>query len=269
MPCCIIIRKSLFFISLLTVTILTSFRCLSNSNSERFEEECRRHQEYLQNANQLFGRGQYLLSATQYTWLFSSSCVPIGQSARYNYSLAMFQLGEFPEVDAQLTVLKNQHSALVPDLIHAQQFFTGDESNPRVWFWHHLKNKQGLQMAGLQTPHYQQLQELYLEKSQWKNPWIAASLSAVIPGLGQAYNGAYQSAIIALLLNALFFASTREFWDRHLEAPAMASALVFSVTYFGNILNAARASNRLNDANSAPVHNVLREELFPQLRPKE
>jgi hypothetical protein len=106
--------------------------------------------------------------------------------------------------------------------------------------------------------------QINLENSPGKNPWIAGIGSMLLPGLGQAYVGAWQSAGIALLFNALFLSTTVEFANRDLKFAAAASGLVFSVTYIGNIINAVSAANQYGKNASAPSEQALKKKLFPE-----
>ena len=97
-----------------------------------------------------------------------------------------------------------------------------------------------------------------------KIPGFSGAASAILPGAGQFYNGAYQSSAVAFLLNSLFLLSTIELAQKHMVAPAAASGLVFSVTYFGNIFNAVDGAKRVNAVSEKPREVKLKELLFPE-----
>lgn len=69
-------------------------------------------------------------------------------------------------------------------------------------------------------------------------PWLAALLSGILPGLGQAYVGGVASA-----------------------------GLVGSVTYVGSILDAAQAATPFNQTHRRSAEVRLERELFPELFP--
>lgn len=80
-----------------------------------------------------------------------------------------------------------------------------------------------------------------------KSPALAGSLS-ILPGLGQLYNGSFEAAAISFILNGVLAAATYEFIDDDKHAAAVASGIVFSVTYLGNIISAANGASKINQA---------------------
>lgn len=104
-----------------------------------------------------------------------------------------------------------------------------------------------------------------IQSSRTKSPTIAGLLSAVLPGSGQVYSGAYQSAALAFLLNGIFGWSTVELIQARLTGPAVASGMVWSVVYAGNILNASKSASQFNDSASRMDEKRLEGILFPIL----
>jgi hypothetical protein len=100
-----------------------------------------------------------------------------------------------------------------------------------------------------------------------RSPVAAGILSGLVPGLGQAYVGAWQSAAVSLVLNALFLGATVELFRQGLPASAAVGTLVFSVTYVGNIINAAQSATLFNNGRRRAVDSELERQLFPELRP--
>lgn len=86
---------------------------------------------------------------------------------------------------------------------------------------------------------------VFLASQRQKQPYLAASL-ALIPGLGYAYNGMYETALSALLINAAFMATVWELQQHDLRLAAIAVGLAGSSFYLGNIWGSANAANQLN-----------------------
>jgi hypothetical protein len=84
-----------------------------------------------------------------------------------------------------------------------------------------------------------------LRQAPRKKPYLAGSL-AVIPGLGYAYNGMYQTALSAFLMNAAILATVWELQDRGLPIAAASLALAGSSFYIGNIWGSANAAEKIN-----------------------
>lgn len=84
-----------------------------------------------------------------------------------------------------------------------------------------------------------------LRRMQQKKPFLAGSL-AVIPGLGYAYNGMYQTALSAFLMNAAIIATAWELQDNGLPIAALSLSLAGSSFYIGNIWGSANAAEKIN-----------------------
>ncbi len=97
-------------------------------------------------------------------------------------------------------------------------------------------------------PSSQQLAEQSLsgEMLPQKNPMLAASLAAVVPGLGHAYASRYGSAAVAFLLNGLFtWAAVEAF---HEDQEVLGGILTFFELgwYGGNIYSAMNVTHKYN-----------------------
>jgi hypothetical protein len=213
---------------------------------------CIESKNFLEKATSLYNQHQYLLSSFHFS---SASLLECNESelkskAQLGYLYSLFELGEkdeafryLLEVDRKLTSSAQKKL----DLFKAIQ---------------------------LQTPTDSVTQKRIQDFEAWKNslpapksPGIAAGLSAVIPGAGQAYVGSYQSAIVAFILNALFLSATLELERKEMHATALASGLVFSVVYFGNIFNAAHTATVYNSNLNRAEVDRHKAELFPELTP--
>lgn len=81
-----------------------------------------------------------------------------------------------------------------------------------------------------------------------KSPLLAGTLSAILPGAGQAYVGHWSDALLAFGLNAAFFWGTYEAFERD-EAVLGGFLLALDATwYFGNVYNAANGARRFNQS---------------------
>jgi len=97
-----------------------------------------------------------------------------------------------------------------------------------------------------------------------KRPWLAGTLSAILPGLGQVYAGSWQSAAVAFVLNSVFIGATVELARNHLYFSAGTTGVAASVFYLGNIFNAADLAQRRNDLAAQPEYDQLERVLVPE-----
>ena len=100
-----------------------------------------------------------------------------------------------------------------------------------------------------------------------RRPWLAGTLSAILPGAGQAYSGSWQGAAVAFVLNAVLIGATAELAYRHLYVTATAAGVAASFFYVGNVLNAADLAQRRNDVAAAPSREALERVLLPEAFP--
>ncbi len=260
----LILYKLKIRITFTTFLLIVAFGINLNASSST-EELCDFQKSIFLNANNLYQRGQYLLGAGQYLMLFSSECKNLASKSRYNYSLAMLELGEGSELLEQYRYFKlnnARESDLIKEVI---DFSTGNLNNPKVNVWMNLGND-NLSLKYLKNNRDAlKAYEEYRKKINTKSPLLSGTLSALLPGAGQVYNGSYQSAAISFILNTIFLYSTIEFADKNLSAPAIASGVVFSVTYVGNVMNAVRGSNAINNRLARPSKNEIKKFLFPVL----
>ena len=86
------------------------------------------------------------------------------------------------------------------------------------------------------------------EGLELRRPWLAASLSALLPGAGQVYNGRWGDGVLALGLNAAMGGATYYSFAKLESVPlGVVSALFWSGFYIGNIVNAHTDALRLNE----------------------
>lgn len=107
--------------------------------------------------------------------------------------------------------------------------------------------------------------QLKLKRERPYSPAAAAWMSVFVPGLGQAYAGAYQSAAIAFTLNAIFLATAIENFRNDRPATGIAASAVFSITYVGNITGAYSVAANKNELARTEIDRSIKTLLLPEL----
>ncbi len=103
-----------------------------------------------------------------------------------------------------------------------------------------------------------------MESADSKSPWAAGILSALVPGMGQAYAGSWQGAGISLVLNGLFAAATVELARNELYFASATTGVAGSIFYVGNILNAVDLAKRYNEGATKAQRDMLESLLIPE-----
>jgi hypothetical protein len=116
-------------------------------------------------------------------------------------------------------------------------------------------------------PDVAQLVASYQAARRTKRTWLAATLSAVLPGAGQAYAGSWQAAAVSFVLNGALIGATVELGARRLYLPAAASGLAASFFYVGNIVNAADLAGHRNEVAADEPYRALEARLVPEAHP--
>ncbi|MBA2665126.1 MAG: hypothetical protein H0U74_22760 [Bradymonadaceae bacterium] len=99
-----------------------------------------------------------------------------------------------------------------------------------------------------------------------KRPWLAGTISAVLPGAGQAYNGRWIDAAIAFGFNATFGAASY-YAFAHADSPVAgaAFALLGAGFYIGNIVNAVVDAQNINARRYQDFFESLERDHWPRL----
>jgi hypothetical protein len=105
------------------------------------------------------------------------------------------------------------------------------------------------------------------EAERTKRPWLAGTLSAVLPGAGQLYAGSAQGAAVAFVLNAVLIGATAELAWHKLYLTSAAAAVTSSFFYVGNVINAVDLARRRNETAAAPARLDLERQLLPEAHP--
>ena len=132
----------------------------------------------------------------------------------------------------------------------------------RAWYQPELKQS----LAPIEQDRFSEFQRQVAQLETIKKPWLAGILSAIVPGAGQAYNGNFQSAVFSFVLNSIFLSATIELHREKMGAAALASGMLFSVVYLGNIMGSMESSHSLNENHQRPDRERLRDQVFPELR---
>jgi hypothetical protein len=178
------------------------------------------------------------------------------------------ELGELAYASA---FLKKNSSKISPDLIKNSESYLFEqdiyqnEFGSRLKKYLVLRKKDKLEDEDLKGMTYSsEIKQLDSEDGK-KKPWVAATLSGIIPGAGQVYNGNYQSAAVSFIFNALLLFSAIEFHNQNLDWAAATSGFLFSMTYVGNIISSGRDAKSNNNLINTQRNNYLKRELMPEL----
>lgn len=201
-----------------------------------------------------FERGQFLLSTQEFLVAQKFNCPKNVSKSLWGQLLAMTELGEkdemfylaFQELPSQLSK-DDQIKLNVYQNFYFPEVYTDSAVHKpiqdKIKIFNHWKDN----------------------LPQAKSEFLAGTFSAVLPGAGQAYTGAWQSAAMAFLLNALFLSATVELQDQGLYATSLASGVIFSITYLGNIFNAAQSAEVINEQAQKSLIESEKRKKFPEL----
>lgn len=96
-----------------------------------------------------------------------------------------------------------------------------------------------------------------------KNPLLAGSLSAIIPGAGQFYIGKKSDGFIAFVLNGLLLYATYSAFENEEYVTGGLLAVIESGWYFGNIYNAMNGAHQYNRNQRVSVLDNLDLQFTP------
>ncbi len=104
----------------------------------------------------------------------------------------------------------------------------------------------------------------YEQARHTRRPWLAATLSALLPGAGQVYAGSVQGAAVAFVLNAVAIGATVELVRQEMYWTSALTGVAASIVYVGSIVNAADLARRRNDVAAASAREPLERVLVPE-----
>ena len=213
----------------------------------------------LESGIHLYERKQFLLSLQEFSLAEKFDCKKNSDRAKWGYLLALTELNERDE----MFFLANEEypKTLSPDYAQKlkvyKSFYFSSVSSPDFSF-------QGNSPEGRRVKDFQMWKN---DLMPLKSPALAGTLSAFLPGAGQLYDGTWQAGAMAFVLNALFLSATLELEDKGLHRSALVGGLIFSITYVGNIFNAAESARVYNQNYYKKEIDDERDRRFPELTP--
>lgn len=112
----------------------------------------------------------------------------------------------------------------------------------------------------------------HLSTIRRKSPFVAGTMSTLVPGLGQVYAGRYADGLIAFVVNGLFIYGIYETFDRRsvvADNPVGIMLVLFeSGWYTGNIYSAINSAHRTNNERRTNVLKDLRKNLWVHAVPR-
>ncbi len=231
-----------------SAAFLFSHSSFANEKGLR-EELCRQSEVVFKLGKDLLKRDQNLLAIQFFSQYAVNGCDSGNQlAARILWAQALYNLGENEEAVEVMKALPGDESVRKSEIL-------------RGWYQPELRH---LLSTEAQT-RFEKWDLWTQNLPQEKAPWVAGSLSAIVPGLGQAYNGNYQSAAFSFVLNALFLSATIETQQKGLYATSLAAGTIFSIVYVGNILGSVQSARAINNQESAETIENEKVRVFPEL----
>jgi hypothetical protein len=235
----VIFFKSLVFLAIVLATSLSCADC-GLQTDKLFEQ-----------GKAYYKNGQYLLAANQlatFTLLTCNNAQSL--EARLFWARSLYELNEAMEAERViLPMAKNQ-------------LWEGKTRIIKAWYQPELRES----LTAVERDRFSEFQRQIDQLETIKKPWLAGTLSAIVPGAGQAYNGNYQSAFFSFVLNSIFLSATIELHREKMGAAALASGMLFSVVYLGNIMGSMDSSHSLNENYQRADRERIRDQVFPELR---
>lgn len=100
-----------------------------------------------------------------------------------------------------------------------------------------------------------------------QTPWLAGTLSAILPGAGQFYNGRYLDGGIAFGVNALLGGATYYAFAKADSVPlGIVSSIFLASFYVGNIVNAYTDAKRINAQTYLAFFDKLKIDYWPRVK---
>ena len=185
---------------------------------------------------------------------------PEAAKGRLIYANIAYERGDF-------SVARDRYRELAKNVDHPE---TLDYSNYKIgWTFLEQDNPQKARtLFSLLPQHQKELLFEDLETYQGlpqKSPFLAGSLSTILPGAGQAYTGRLQQAAVSFLLNGAFILGTIEAFNN--ENYAVGGILLFFEIgwYGGNIYNAVNNAHKFNKRTKHEFKQQMRRRLNLQL----
>ncbi|MFH1957202.1 MAG: hypothetical protein ABIJ15_01830 [bacterium] len=94
-----------------------------------------------------------------------------------------------------------------------------------------------------------------------KSPAVAVTMSALLPGLGQAYSKHYSDALVTFLINGLFIGGSAAAWRNDYKVTSVLCGAMGVTYYMGNLYNAGLFVYQYNNYLKDTFAKEIREEL--------
>ncbi|PCI29905.1 MAG: hypothetical protein COB67_03070 [SAR324 cluster bacterium] len=209
-------------------------------------------------ADYLYKRGEYYRAISEYKRLLyffpKSSFTP---RAKLQIGRSYMAGGELKEAidywEKQLQEKQNQSEYFTVKTLLGLSWL--DQDSVKVF----RLRKQNLQKARLQFSEIEvkSKQDQYildfmddwddLSQPEYKSPWIAGSLSTLIPGAGSFYTERYVEGTYAFLITSLFYLATRDALAQDQKELGYLFGFFTVAFYGGNIYTAVNGAHKLND----------------------
>jgi hypothetical protein len=243
------------------------------SISANASDLCKTFEKNAEIGGYFFNHDRYLLAVTQLSpFVLTEECAqsPSFSLAETRYILSLYKVGEGGLARDQLIESRLEQKNLLLSLLWNDPVTLDSDMAKRFRVWTDRKDERlaldEARTLSLAPEEMKSLDDLSVRvQKQSVSPTIAAISSAILPGSGQAYVGAYQSAVLSFLLNGVLAGTTVAFAKKDLPVPAALAGVLFSFTYVGGIIGANEAAQIRNRAAQNPFNAQLFGDLFPTL----
>jgi hypothetical protein len=250
------------------ITILFLF-----SISASASDVCKTFEKNAEIGSYFFNHDRYLLALTQLSpFVLTDECAQSSSFsiAETRYILSLYKVGEGGLARDKLIESHLEQKNLLLSLLWSDPVSLDSDTAKRLRVWTDRKDERlaltEARSLNLAPDEMKSLDDLSAHvQKQSVSPTIAAISSAILPGAGQAYVGAYQSAVLSFLLNGILAGTTVAFAKKDLPVPAALAGVLCSFTYVGGIVGANEAAQIRNRAAQNPFDAQLFGDLFPAL----
>jgi hypothetical protein len=254
----------------LIFTLILSLVFAATANAS---DLCKTFEKNAEIGGYFFSHDRYLLAVTQLSpFVLTDECAQSSSFsiAEMRYILSLYKVGEGELAREKLVNSRLERKNLLLSLLWNDPVTLDSDTAKRLHIWtirkeeaQALNEAQSINLAPEEMRSLSSLSEDAQKKTV--SPGFAAISSAIIPGAGQAYVGAYQSAVLSFLLNGILAGTTVALAQKDLPVPAVLSGMLFSFTYVGGIIGAHEAGEIRNRAAQSPFESQLFGDLFPAL----
>ncbi|MDD4737560.1 MAG: tetratricopeptide repeat protein [Kiritimatiellae bacterium] len=103
----------------------------------------------------------------------------------------------------------------------------------------------------------------------FKKPWIAGTLSGLLPGAGQVYAGRPRDGAVAFTLNALLIWGAWESFDNNQNVTGALLCFLETGWYVGNIYNAVNSTHQYNRRLESAFFDRIQLRIAPPFRDEQ